>query len=182
MINTALYRRLLLNPSSIGSVQASKFAAHRYQLASRCNGNPNERILFHLAADSVISKIWQSGEGFESRLAQWAEIGKGAYFCENLMYNYAYKFKLWSAPDKFEIIPEPPLGEKMCLFAVLVCLGNVADLGPGCESCYSPEFSAWKSEYYYQKSAQNPNPLPTRPPAIVPPTDAAERQHILDLN
>ena len=228
MINTALYRRLLLNPSSIGSVQlphpmksepyltpansddmailnrrlhdslpewditealqvvnptlASKFAAHRHQLAARCNGNPNERILFHLAADSVISKIWQSGEGFESRLSQWAEVGKGAYFCENIIYNYAYKFKLWSAPDKFEIVSEPPIGEKMCLFAVLVCLGNVADMGPGCESCDSPAFSAWKNEYYYQKSAQNPNPLPTRPPAIVPPTDAAERQHMLDLN
>jgi serine/threonine protein kinase len=228
LLNTARYRHIVLNPSSIGSLQlphpmksepylapanaddismlskrvhdslsewditealqivnpslASKFAAHRYYLAARCNGNPNERILFHLASDSVISKIWQAGEGFESRLAQWAEVGKGAYFCENIMYNYAYKFKLWTPPDKFETVPEPPIGEKMRVFAVLVCLGNVADIGPGCESCPSPAFIEWKNEYNYQKSAPNPNPLPTRPPAILLPLDAAERQHVLDLN
>jgi len=227
-ISAARYRRIMLNPSSIGSVQlphpmksepylapanaddiailsmrlhdslaewditealqvanptlASKFAAHRYQLAARCNGNPNERIVFHLAADSVISKIWQAGEGFESRLSQWAEVGKGAYFCENFMYNYAHKFKLWTAPDRFEVVPEPPIGERMRLFAVLVCLGNVADMGPGCESCISPAFADWKNEYSYQISAQNPNPLPTRPPAIFLPTGIAERQHMLDLN
>ena len=60
---------------------ASKYAANRHRLAARCNGNPNERMLFHLAPDFVIPKIWQAGEGFETRLAQWAEVGKGAYFC-----------------------------------------------------------------------------------------------------
>jgi hypothetical protein len=161
---------------------ASRFAAHRHRLAACCNGNPNERVLFHLAADSVISKIWQAGEGFESRLSQWAEVGKGAYFCEHVIYNYAYKFKLWTAPDKFEVVPEPAIGEKMRLFAVLVCLGKVADMGPGCESCPLPAYSDWKNEYSSQKSAHNLNPLPTRPPSILLSTDAAERQHLLDLN
>jgi ribosomal protein L13E len=64
---------------------------------------------------------------------------------------------------------------------VLVCLGNVADMGPGCESCPSPAYINWKQEfgYGYQKSD---NPLPTRPPAIQLPSDAAERVHLLDLN
>jgi len=160
---------------------ASRYAAYRHRLAARCNGNPNERMLFHLAPDFVIPKIWQAGEGFETRLAQWAEVGKGAYFCENIFYNYAYKFDLWAPPDKFKVVAEPPVGTKMHVFAVLVCLGNVADMGPGCESCPSPAFLEWKKEYSYQKSAQNPNPLPTRPPATPLPSDAAERKHMLDL-
>jgi serine/threonine protein kinase len=228
VLNASRYRRLLLNPSSIGNTQlphplnsepylsnasaddvailskrvheslpewdisealyvvnpslASKFAAHRYQLAACCNGNPTERILFHLPAEQVIPKIWQAGEGIESRLSQWAEIGRGAYFCENVIYNYAYKFKLWTKPDKFQVVPEPVIGEKMQLFAVLVCLGKVADLGPGCESCPSPAYIDWKDEFSYQKTDQNPNPLPARPPSILLSTDPAEHQHALDLN
>jgi serine/threonine protein kinase len=161
---------------------ASKYAANRHRLAARCNGNPNERMLFHWAHDRVIPKIWQAGEGFETRLAQWAEVGKGAYFCEHIIYNYAYKFDLWAPPDKFKVVAEPPVGTKMQVFAVLVCLGNVADMGPGCESCPSPAFTKWKKEFDYQKKAPGDNPLPTRPPAIQLPSDAAERQHLLDLN
>jgi hypothetical protein len=161
---------------------ASRYAANRHRVAARRNGNPNERMLFHLAPDLVIPKIWQAGEGFESRLAQWAEVGKGAYFCEHLIYNYAYKFELWSPPDKFKVVAEPALGAQMRVFAVLVCLGNVADMGPGCESCPSPAFIEWKKEFDYQKKAPGDNPLPTRPPAIQLPSDAAERVHLLDLN
>ncbi len=161
---------------------SSKYAAKRHQLASRRNGDPNERLLFHLAPDLVIPKIWQSGEGFESRLVQWAEVGKGAYFCEHLIYNFALKFGLWCPPEKFEVVPEPPVGSTMRVFAVLVSLGNVADMGVGCESCASPAFIQWKTEYNHQKSDKNPSPLPPRPPVMQLPDDAAERRHILDLN
>jgi hypothetical protein len=161
---------------------ASRYAANRYRVAARRNGNPNERMLFHLSSDFAIPKIWQAGEGFESRLAHWAEVGKGAYFCEHLIYNYAYKFELWSSPDKFKVVAEPALGAQMRVFAVLVCLGNVADMGPGCESCPSPTFIEWKKEFDYQKKAPDDNPLPTRPPAIQLPSDAAERVHLLNLN
>ena len=167
----------IINPSL-----SSKYAAYRHRIAARCNGNPNERTVFHLAPDFVIPKIWQAGEGFESRLAQWSEIGRGAYFCEHVIYSFAYKYGLWVQPDCFKVVAEPPVGETMRVFAVLVCLGKVADMGPGCESCPSPAFNEWKNEYAYQKSAQNPNPLPTRPPAIPLPSDLAERQHLLDLN
>jgi serine/threonine protein kinase len=161
---------------------ASRYAANRHRVAARRNGNPNERMLFHLASDHVIPKIWQAGEGFESRLAQWAEVGRGAYFCEHLIYNYAYKFELWSPPDKFKVVAEPALGAQMRVFAVLVCLGDVADMGPGCESCPSPAFIEWKKEFDYQKKAPDDNPLPARPPAIQLSSDAAERLHVLDLN
>jgi hypothetical protein len=169
----------VLNPTL-----ASKYADHRHRLAARCNGNPNERMLFHLAPDFVIPKIWQAGEGFESRLSQWAEVGKGAYFCEHVIYNFAYKYGLWCPPDQIKDVPEPPVGSTMRVFAVLVCLGNVADMGPGCESCSSPEFIQWKKEYDYQNPKKDPkiNPLPTRPPAMPLASDAAERRHMLDLN
>jgi hypothetical protein len=156
---------------------ASKYAANRHRVAARRNGNPNERMLFHLAPDHVIPKIWQAGEGFESRLAQWAEVGRGAYFCEHLIYNYAYKFELWSPPDKFKVVAGPALGALMRVFAVLVCLGDFADMGPGCESCPSPAFIEWKKEFDYQKKAPDVNPLPTRPPACQVPSDDAERLH-----
>ena len=163
---------------------ASKYAAYRRRVAASCNGDPNERMLFHLASDFVIPKIWQAGEGFETRLAQWAEVGKGSYFCEHLIYNYAYKYGLWAPPDKMKDVPESQIkiGEKMRVFVVLVSLGNVADMGPGCESCPSPAFRDWKKEYDYQKSDKNPNPLPTRPPAGPLSSDPALRQHILDLH
>ena len=48
---------------------ASKYADYRHRLASRCNGDPNERILFHFASDFVIPKIWQEGEGHDPRLS-----------------------------------------------------------------------------------------------------------------
>jgi hypothetical protein len=226
-----LYRRIVLQPGSIGSAQlplamksepycepaqaddiailsnrvhdslpewdisdmvqvvnptlASKYADYRHRLASRCNGNPNERMLFHLAPDVIIPKIWQAGEGFESRLAQWAEVGKGAYFCEHVIYNFAYKYGLWGPPDQWtKDVPEPPVGSTMRVFAVLVGLGNVADMGPGCESCASPDFIQWKKEYDYQNPKKDPkiNPLPTRPPAMPLASDTAKRRHMLDLN
>jgi hypothetical protein len=117
-----LYRRVILQPGSIGSVQlplamksepycepahaadmamlskcvhdslpefditsmvqvsnpalASKYADCRHRLAARCNGNPNERIVFHFASDFVIPKIWQEGERHDPRLSLWAEVGK----------------------------------------------------------------------------------------------------------
>jgi hypothetical protein len=160
---------------------ASKYADYRHRMASRCNGNPNERILFHFAADFIIPKIWQEGEGHDPRLSVWAEVGKGAYFSEHVMYGYAYKYNLWPSPPMFEVKPEPPIGATMQVFATLVCLGNVADVGPGCETCSSPVWDGWKKEFEYQKSAENPSPKPTRPPAMPLPSDAAQRQHLLDL-
>jgi serine/threonine protein kinase/ribosomal protein L13E len=225
--DSKLYRRITLQPGSIGSVQlplamksepycepaqaadmamlskrvhdslpefditsmvqvvnpalASKYADYRHRLAARCNGNPNERILFHFPSDFVIPKIWQEGEGHDPRLSVWAEVGKGAYFSEHVMYGYAYKYSLWPSPPKFEVKPEPPIGATMQVFATLVCLGNVADVGPGCETCSSPVWDAWKKEFEYQKSAENRSPKPTRPPAMPLPSDAAERQQLLDL-
>jgi serine/threonine protein kinase len=222
-----LYRRVVLQPGSIGSMQlplamksepycepaqaadmamlskrvheslpefditsmvqvsnhalASKYADYRHRLASRCNGNPNERILFHFPSDLVIPKIWQEGEGHDPRLSVWAEVGKGAYFSEHVMYGYAYKYNLWPSPPKFEVKPEPPIGATMQVFATLVCLGNVADVGAGCESCSSPVWDAWKKEFDYQKSEENRSPKPTRPPAMPLPSDAAQRQQLLDL-
>jgi hypothetical protein len=124
------------------------------------------------------------GGSFETRLAQWAEVGKGAYFCEHLIYNYAYKYGLWAPPEKMEDIPESSIkiGDKMRVFVVLVSLGNIADMGPGCETCPSPPFRDWKKEYDYQKSDKNPNPLPTRPPVIPLPSDPVERLHMHDLH
>ena len=57
-------------------------------------------------------------------------------------------------------------------------------MGPGCESCASPDFIQWKKEYDYQNPKKDPliNPLPTRPPAMPLASDAAERRHMLDLN
>ena len=55
---------------------ASKYADCRHRLAARCNGNPNERIVFHFASDFVIPKIWQEGERHDPRLSLWAEVGK----------------------------------------------------------------------------------------------------------
>jgi len=108
-------------------------------------------------------------------------VGKGAYFSEHVMYGYAYKYSMWPSPPKFEVKPEPPIGATMQVFATLVCLGNVADVGAGCETCSSPVWDAWKKEFEYQKSADNSSPKPTRPPAMPLPSDAAQRQQLLDL-
>jgi hypothetical protein len=115
------------------------------------------------------------GAGFDPRLSNWAEVGKGAYFSEHLMYGYAYKFKLWDGGS------EPALGDTMRVFVALVALGNVADLGVGCETCPSPVWDAWKAEFSYQKSAQNPSPKPTRPPAMQLSGTPAFCKHHLDL-
>jgi hypothetical protein len=69
----------------------------------------------------------------------------------------------------------------MRVFVALVALGNVADLGVGCETCPSPLWDAWKTEFSYQKSAQNPSPKPTRPPAMQLNGSAAFCRHHLDL-
>jgi serine/threonine protein kinase len=153
---------------------ASKYAAYRHRVAARCNGNPNERMMFHFADPSVMTKIWQQGEGHDPRLSNWAEVGKGAYFSQHPMYGYAYKYSLWPSPPSFTVKPEPPIGESMDVFVSLVCLGNVADMGPGCETCTSPAWEAWKKELPIM-------PKPTRPPAMTLPVDAVEKQHILDL-
>jgi serine/threonine protein kinase len=226
--NPTKYRRILLQPGSIGSLQlplamksqpyfeaaqpddiallsnrvhdslpewditemlqvvnpslASKYAANRHHVAAQGNGNCHERLLFHFASPFVMQKIWQEGQGHDPRLSVWAEVGKGAYFSEHVMYGYAYKYQLWPSPtSKFEVRSEPPIGETMEAFATLVCLGQVADVGPGCESCSSPAWNAWKKEYDYQKGPDFPNPKPTRPPAIVLPADADQKQHLLDL-
>lgn len=153
---------------------ASKYANYRHRLASLCNGNPNERILFHFASDIVIPKIWKEGEGHDPRLSIWAEVGKGAYFAEHVMYPYAYNYNLWPSPPDYVVKPEPPIGASMKVFCTLVCLGNTADMGPGCETCPSPEWDAWKKEPPVL-------PKPTRPPAMTLPGDAAEKRNILDI-
>ena len=160
---------------------ASKYAACRHQVAARCNGNPNERLLFHFTSPFVMKKIWQEGQGHDPRLSAWAEVGKGAYFSEHLMYGYAYKYCLWPCPPKFEVKLEPPIGETMQLFATLVCLGQVADVGPGCETCPSPVWDAWKKEFENMKSPEVSSPKPTRPPVMTLPPDADRKQLLLDL-
>lgn len=160
----------------------SKYADYRHRAAARCNGNPNERMLFHFAPDHVIPKIWQTGEGHDPRLSVWAEVGKGAYFSEQIMYGYAYAFKLWpSALSSWLVETEPDCGATMRVFASLVSLSNVADMGPGCETCPSDTWTAWKQEFAHQKSAENPNPKPARPPVMLLSAHAAHTQHILDL-
>ena len=137
------------------------------------------------ASSHVISKIWQDGEGHDPRLSEWAEVGKGAYFSQHPIYGYAYKYSLFPARHsfskdgelnyaKFVAEPETHIGSNIVLFASLVCLGNVADLGPGCKSCASPAWDAWVNEL-----PKLPNP--TRPPAIALSADAAWKQHALDL-
>jgi len=159
----------------------SKYADYRHRVAARCNGNPNERMLFHFAPELIVPKIWQEGEGHDPRLSVWAEVGKGAYFSEHLMYGYAYNFKLWpSASSGWIAEPEPECGATMRVFATLVTLGHVADMGPGCETCPSDVWNAWKQEFAYSKSAENPSPKPTRPPVMPLPSDAAHKQHLLD--
>jgi serine/threonine protein kinase len=165
----------------VNSALASQYAAYRHRVAARCNGDPNERMMFHFAQPAVMTKIWQEGEGHDPRLSNWAEVGKGAYFSKHVMYGYAYNYSLWPSPPSYAVKPEPPIGMSMQVFATLVCLGNTADMGPGCETCPSPAWDAWKKEFEYQKSIENPNPKPTRPPAMTLPADAAEKQHILDL-
>jgi hypothetical protein len=219
--DSKLYRRVVLQPGSIGSAQlplamksepycapaqaadiamlsnrvhdslpewdisnmvqvwnpalASKYADYRHRLASRGNGDPNERIMFHYApSPEVIAKIWEQGEGHDPRLSNWAEVGKGAYFSTHPIYGYAYKNSLWPSPPGFAVGAEPPVGETMQVFASLVCLGSVADVGPGCETCASPAWNAWKREPPVM-------PKPTRPPAMTLPASAAEKQHVLDL-
>ena len=169
----------------------------RHQRTLQRNGDPNERELFHFCPESVIAKIWQEvmrrvslvtlcmctlpcvmraqGAGFDPRLSNWAEVGKGAYFSEHLMYGYAYKYKLWDGGA------ESAVGETMRVFVALVSLGNVADLGVGCETCPSPLWDDWKAEFSYQKSAQNPSPKPTRPPAMQLNGSSASCKHRLDL-
>jgi serine/threonine protein kinase len=158
----------------VNAALASKYAAYRRRVASRCNGNPNERVMFHFTPDNLIPKIWQEGEGHESRLSVWAEVGQGAYFSKHVMYGYAYKHKLWPSPPLYQVGPEPIIGTTMKVFATLVCLGNVADMGPGCESCPSDAWDKWKKELPIL-------PKPRRPPALELPSDAAKMRHILDL-
>jgi serine/threonine protein kinase len=159
----------------INAALASKYTAYRHQVATRCNGNPNERMMFHYAEPAVMTKIWQEGEGHDPRLTKWAEVGKGAYFSKHPMYGYAYKYCLWPSPPSFAVKPEPPIGETMQFFASLVCLGNVADMGPGCETCPSPAWDAWKREPPVMDK-------PVRPPGMLLSADAAEKQHILDIS
>ena len=159
----------------------SKYADYRHRVTARCNGNPNERMLFHFAPELIVPKIWQEGEGHDPRLSVWAEVGKGAYFSEHLMYGYAYNFKMWpSASSGWIAEPEPERGATMRVFATLVTLGHVADMGPGCETCPSDAWNSWKQEFAYQKSVENPSPKPTRPPVMPLPSNAAEKQHLLD--
>jgi serine/threonine protein kinase len=160
----------------------SKYADYRHRAAARSNGNPNERMLFHFAPDFVIPKIWQEGEGHDPRLSNWAEVGKGSYFSEHLMYGYAYNFKLWPSPSSnYMAEVDPECGTTFRVFATLVCLGNIADMGPGCETCPSDAWNAWKREFAYQKSPDNPSPKPTRPPIMPLPQDDAHKQHLLNL-
>jgi serine/threonine protein kinase len=158
----------------VNSTLASEYAKHRHGVAARRNGNPNEKIMFHFCSEFAMNKIWKEGEGHDPRLSNWAEVGKGAYFSKHAIYGYAYKCFLWPFPPDFEVKPEPPIGHTMKAFASLVCLGDVADIGPGCETCPSPEWDAWKKELPHL-------PKPTRPPARTLPSDPAERRHFLDL-
>jgi serine/threonine protein kinase len=158
----------------VNAALASKYAGYRRRVASRCNGNPNERMMFHFAPAPVIPKIWQEGEGHDPRLSNWAEVGKGAYFSKHVMYGYAYSHMMWPEPPHYKVGPEPPIGQNMKVFATLVCLGSVADMGPGCETCPSAAWDKWKKELPVL-------PKPTRPPALELPSDTAKRQHILDL-
>ena len=148
----------------------SKYAGYRHRIAMRCNGNPNERFLFHFCPEIVIPKIWQEGEGHDTRLSQWAEVGKGAYFSDHVIYGYAYKFNLWEGGT------QPAIGETFRVFVTLVALGNCKDLHEGCGTCTSPEWEEWKTEFAPMKIDN-----PTRPPEYALSSDAGERKHRLDL-
>jgi hypothetical protein len=130
---------------------------------------------FGLLQSVHLTQCAPQGAGFDPRLANWAEVGKGAYFSQHVMYGYAYKNKLWDGGA------EPAVGETMSVFVALVCLGNIADMGPGCETCPSPSWDEWKKEFDYMKSPQNPSPKPTRPPLMTLPLDPAEHCHITQL-
>jgi serine/threonine protein kinase len=147
-----------------------KYAAYRHRIALRCNGNPNERFLFHFCPESIIPKIWQEGDGHDPRLSQWAEVGKGAYFSEHVIYGYAYRFNLW------EGAAEPAIGQSFRVFVTLVALGNCKDLGVGCGTCTSPEWEEWKTEFVPMRIDN-----PTRPPGFSLPSDAGQCKHLLDL-
>lgn len=149
---------------------ATNYAAYKHSVAMHCNGDPNERYLFHYCPDSVVEKIWREGEGHDSRLSQWAEVGKGAYFSEHAIYGYAYKFNLWEGGM------EPGIGESFRVFVSVVALGNCRDLGVGCGTCTSPQWEEWKQEF-----APMNIQIPTRPPLMSLATDAAEQRHRLDL-
>jgi serine/threonine protein kinase len=109
---------------------ASKYAAYRHRVASRCNGNPNERTMFHFADPAVMTKIWQQGEGHDPRLSNWAEVGKGAYFSKHVIYGYAYKYGLWPPPPSFTVKPEPPVGECMQVFVFVSVSGTSLTWAP----------------------------------------------------
>jgi serine/threonine protein kinase len=158
----------------VNKVLATQYACNRHIIAARCNGDPNERLLFHFPHPDATAKIWQQGDGHDPRMSLWAEVGKGAYFSEHVIYGYAYKYKLWPCGPDWVVKHEPPSGSTMQVFASLVTLGNTADIGPGCETCMNPPWIKWKNEFSkYEK--------PPKPPQMVLPEDAAERQHLLDM-
>jgi serine/threonine protein kinase/GTPase SAR1 family protein len=161
----------------VNPVLANKYAEYRHRVATRCNGNPNERTLFHFASKSLLPKIWQS-EGHDPRLSRFFEVGRGAYFFEHIIHILAYVYDMLPSPPHYEVNhSEPPIGETMQVFISLVCLGNVADMGPGCETCPSVCWDAWKKEFEHQKWMKL-----IRPPVMPPPPDPAQRQHLLDLH
>ncbi len=150
----------------VNSDLSSKYASYRHRLAVRCNGDPNERMLFHFNHPTWIPE----------------EVGKGAYFYEHAIYGYACKYSLLPLPPYYAVRSEPQIGESMELLVSLVCLGNMADMGPGCETCSSPPWDAWKNEFEHQNPDIKLKPKPTRPPAMLFPADAAKKQFFLDLN
>lgn len=158
----------------VNKVLATQYAYNRHLVAARCNGDPNERLLFHFPHPDAVAKIWQQGDGHDPRMSIWAEVGKGAYFSEHVIYGYAYNYKLWPSGPDWVVKREPPIGSTMQIFASLVTLGESADLGPGCETCVSPPWTRWKDEFKrFEK--------PPKPPHMTLPEDAAERQHLLDM-
>jgi serine/threonine protein kinase len=159
----------------VNLVLARKYASYRHRVACHCNGDPRERLLFHFCPDDVIPMIWEQGDGHDPRMSRWAEVGQGAYFAEHPMYGYAYKYKLFPSPTfEWSLDHEPPIGSRMKLFASLVTLGQVADMGIGCESCQSPPWAEWKKEF-------ERFPKPTKPPLISLSDDEATRRHLLSL-
>lgn len=149
----------------VNTAQSSKYAAYRHQVATRCNGDPNERMLFSFAQPTVTSTV-----------------GQGTHFYEHAVYGYACKYSLFPSPPIYKLSPEPEIGERMELSVSLVCLGKVADMGPGCETCSSPAWDAWQEEFNQIQHIEQLNPKPTRPPTMLLPKEISEKQHVLDLN
>lgn len=84
MQNPGLWRKHMLRTKQIAEQSSTR--------------NPNEKLLFHGAPRSVLSKI--VNEGFDRRYSRNGAFGYGMYFAEASKYSHAFSFK---AIDAFSV-------------------------------------------------------------------------------